>query len=48
VIVALAVLGVVIGLTLGALGAGGSILAVPVPVHVAGLPAAATAVAVLA
>lgn len=31
------VLGVVIGLTLGALGAGGSILAVPVLVHVVGL-----------
>jgi hypothetical protein len=41
VIAALAVLGVVIGLTLGA-------LAVPVLVHVAGLPAAPTAVAVLA
>ena len=40
-IVALVVVGVLIGLTLGALGAGGSILAVPVLVHVAGLSAAA-------
>lgn len=36
-IVASIVLGVLIGLTLGALGAGGSILAVPVLVHVVGL-----------
>jgi uncharacterized membrane protein YfcA len=40
-IVILAALGVLIGLTLGALGAGGSILAVPVLAHVAGLSAAA-------
>lgn len=48
-IVALVALGVVIGLTLGALGAGGSILAVPVLAHVAGLPAsAATATSLVA
>jgi uncharacterized membrane protein YfcA len=35
--VALVALGVLIGMSLGALGAGGSILAVPVLVHVAGL-----------
>ena len=47
--VALIALGLVIGLTLGALGAGGSILAVPVLVHVAGLPApAATATSLVA
>ena len=40
-IVVLVVLGLLIGLTLGALGAGGSILAVPVLVHVGGLTAAA-------
>jgi uncharacterized protein len=49
VIVALVALGLLIGLTLGALGAGGSILAVPVLVHVAGLPAgAATATSLVA
>jgi uncharacterized membrane protein YfcA len=49
VILALIVLGVLIGLTLGALGAGGSILAVPVLVHVAGLSAtAATATSLVA
>jgi uncharacterized membrane protein YfcA len=49
VIVALVLLGVGIGLTLGALGAGGSILAVPVLVHVAGLSAtAATATSLVA
>lgn len=37
-IVLAAVLGIAIGVTLGAIGAGGSILAVPVLVHVAGLP----------
>ncbi|HEX6658074.1 MAG TPA: sulfite exporter TauE/SafE family protein [Ilumatobacter sp.] len=48
-ILALIVLGVAIGLTLGALGAGGSILAVPVLVHVAGLSAtAATATSLVA
>ena len=48
-IVALVVLGVLIGLTLGALGAGGSILAVPVLVHIAGLPVqAATATSLIA
>jgi uncharacterized membrane protein YfcA len=48
-IVALVVLGVVIGLTLGSLGAGGSILAVPVLVHVAGLSAStATATSLVA
>ena len=48
-IVALVALAVLIGLTLGALGAGGSILAVPVLVHVAGLPAAtATATSLVA
>jgi uncharacterized membrane protein YfcA len=41
VIVVLVALGLLIGLTLGALGAGGSILAVPVLVHVGGLTAAA-------
>src|SRR5690606_7697228 len=41
--------GVVIGLTLGGLGAGGSILAVPVLVHVAGLSvSAATATSLVA
>jgi uncharacterized membrane protein YfcA len=49
VIVVLVVLGLLIGATLGALGAGGSILAVPVLVHVAGLPAAeATATSLVA
>jgi uncharacterized protein len=49
VIGALVALGVLIGLTLGALGAGGSILAVPVLVHVAGLSAtAATATSLVA
>jgi uncharacterized membrane protein YfcA len=49
VIVALVALGVLIGLTLGSLGAGGSILAVPVLVHIAGLPAAtATATSLVA
>ena len=48
-IVALVVLGLLIGLTLGALGAGGSILAVPLLVHVAGLSAtAATATSLVA
>src|SRR5690606_25608347 len=44
------VLGAIVGVTLGALGAGGSILAVPVLVHVAGVPvsgAAATALVAL-
>lgn len=46
---ALVALGVLIGLTLGALGAGGSILAVPVLAHVAGLSApAATATSLVA
>jgi uncharacterized membrane protein YfcA len=49
VIVALVAAGVLIGLTLGVLGAGGSILAVPVLVHVAGLSAtAATATSLVA
>jgi uncharacterized membrane protein YfcA len=49
VIVVLVVFGLLIGLTLGALGAGGSILAVPLLVHVAGLPAAtATATSLVA
>jgi uncharacterized membrane protein YfcA len=49
VILVLVVLGLLIGATLGALGAGGSILAVPVLVHVAGLPAAeATATSLVA
>jgi uncharacterized membrane protein YfcA len=49
VIVVLVVLGVLIGLTLGALGAGGSILAVPLLVHVAGLSApTATATSLVA
>jgi uncharacterized membrane protein YfcA len=48
-IVVLAALGVLIGVTLGALGAGGSILAVPLLVHVADLPAAtATATSLVA
>jgi uncharacterized membrane protein YfcA len=48
-IVALVALAVLIGLTLGALGAGGSILAVPVLVHVAGLSATtATATSLVA
>jgi uncharacterized membrane protein YfcA len=48
-IVALVALAVLIGLTLGALGAGGSILAVPLLVHIAGLPAAtATATSLVA
>jgi uncharacterized membrane protein YfcA len=47
--VVLVVGGLLIGLTLGALGAGGSILAVPVLVHVAGLSApAATATSLVA
>jgi uncharacterized protein len=47
--VTLVVLAGLIGLTLGTLGAGGSILAVPVLVHVAGLPApAATATSLIA
>ena len=46
---ALVAVGVLIGLTLGALGAGGSILAVPVLAHVAGLSApAATATSLVA
>jgi hypothetical protein len=49
VIVLLLVLGILIGLTLGALGAGGSILAVPLLVHVAGLSApTATATSLVA
>jgi uncharacterized membrane protein YfcA len=49
VIGALLVLGVLIGLTLGAFGAGGSVLAVPVLVNVAGLSAsAATATSLVA
>jgi uncharacterized membrane protein YfcA len=49
VIVVLVALGVLIGVTLGALGAGGSILAVPLLVHVAGLPApTATATSLVA
>jgi uncharacterized membrane protein YfcA len=49
VIVVLVLLGVLIGLTLGALGAGGSILAVPVLVHIGGLSAhAATATSLVA
>jgi uncharacterized membrane protein YfcA len=49
VIVALVVLGLLIGLTLGTLGAGGSILAVPVLVHIAGLsPSAATVTSLVA
>lgn len=48
-IVALVAAGVLIGLTLGSLGAGGSILAVPVLVHLAGLSAsAATATSLVA
>ena len=48
-IAVLVVLGVLIGLTLGALGAGGSILAVPLLVHVAGLSApTATATSLVA
>lgn len=44
-----AIFGVVIGITLGGLGAGGSILAVPVLVHVAGLSVpAATATSLVA
>jgi uncharacterized membrane protein YfcA len=47
--VPLVALGVLIGITLGALGAGGSILAVPVLVHVAGLSVhAATATSLVA
>lgn len=48
-IVLAAILGALIGATLGALGAGGSILAVPVLVHVVGMPVgAATATSLVA
>lgn len=48
-IVLAAILGVAIGVTLGILGAGGSILAVPVLVHIAGLEvSAATATSLVA